>query len=658
MLQVKVAGSSSDDFQLQCPCCKRGLENADEVQIFQLSMDELMGDSSPLINIDPQQVQTKANLERWKRIVSECLDDVRDYHRMNQEMTQVDKENQKLVDDVAHYQAKLREQKNEKADFEKSDAELREALDVAKRWVEDATRVSEKRIHCSQKQIELSASLVETGRDIKTVERELNQKMEEKDEYSNKINVLNREMTNLNNRISQLSMSASRMDQLAREKEEKYASEQKGNDRKTELSVLIANASQEEAKFQEQVVPLTKKISSKKQEQDRIRANDTEREEKLSKELRGFEDESNELRTLLKDIELYEVSKSEEERYRVESQISELLTRVSQNQEMIEALAPQLEESKNAVSDQERHKKQIQQNIEIVEATGRIDCLEKELEKLRKKRQQIKGSETAYVMYEASAKKREEQQEAKLRAEGRFSELVEQMRSLKRKLKSPEYKDVDEEYRKAVIKYETTLMAAEDMKKYYTAVDKALLMFHGIKIKEINKIIRELWLLTYKGEDITTIEIVSGQEPGSKAQKSYNYRVMMTKGGSDMEMRGRCSAGQRVLASIVIRLALAESFGVNCGCIALDEPTVNLDYKNKKGLAVALAQIVASRAQQRNFQLILITHDEEFVSMMKTELSSLTGFSMPEKYFQVRREQGIDGKFYSKIDAVDWDELV
>lgn len=173
----------------------------------------------------------------------------------------------------------------------------------------------------------------------------------------------------------------------------------------------------------------------------------------------------------------------------------------------------------------------------------------------------------------------------------------------------------------------------------------------------MNKIIRELWLLTYKGEDITNIEIVSGQESGSKAAKSYNYRVVMTKGTTQLDMRGRCSAGQRVLASIVIRLALAETFGVNCGCIALDEPTVNLDYKNKKGLAVALAQIVASRAQQRNFQLILITHDEEFVSMMKTELSSLTGFSMPEKYFEVSREQSADGRYYSKINAIDWDEL-
>ena len=164
--------------------------------------------------------------------------------------------------------------------------------------------------------------------------------------------------------------------------------------------------------------------------------------------------------------------------------------------------------------------------------------------------------------------------------------------------------------------------------------------------------------MTYKGEDITNIEIQSGQEVGSKAAKSYNYRVVMSKGGAQMDMRGRCSAGQRVLTSIVIRLALAETFGVNCGVVALDEPTVNLDYENKKGLAVALSHIVASRAQQRNFQLIMITHDEEFVAMMKTELSSLTGFSMPDKYFQVCREEAADGKFYSKINAIDWDELV
>ena len=46
----------------------------------------------------------------------------------------------------------------------------------------------------------------------------------------------------------------------------------------------------------------------------------------------------------------------------------------------------------------------------------------------------------------------------------------------------------------------------------------------------------------------------------------------MVKQDAEMDMRGRCSAGQKVLASIIIRLALAECFGINCGVsTTLDE---------------------------------------------------------------------------------------
>lgn len=51
-------------------------------------------------------------------------------------------------------------------------------------------------------------------------------------------------------------------------------------------------------------------------------------------------------------------------------------------------------------------------------------------------------------------------------------------------------------------------------------------------------------------------------------------------GGAELEMRGRCSAGQKVLACLVIRLALAETFCLSCGILALDEPTTNLDAAN------------------------------------------------------------------------------
>jgi DNA repair protein RAD50 len=90
----------------------------------------------------------------------------------------------------------------------------------------------------------------------------------------------------------------------------------------------------------------------------------------------------------------------------------------------------------------------------------------------------------------------------------------------------------------------------------------------------------------------------------------------MIKEEHELDMRGRCSAGQKVLASIIIRLALAETFCINCGILALDEPTTNLDHANIQSLANALNGIIEARRQQANFQLIIITHDEQFLHLL------------------------------------------
>ena len=79
----------------------------------------------------------------------------------------------------------------------------------------------------------------------------------------------------------------------------------------------------------------------------------------------------------------------------------------------------------------------------------------------------------------------------------------------------------------------------------------------------------------------------------------------------------------QVLACILIRMALADTFSANCGVIALDEPTTNLDAANSRALANALRNIIATRSSyaaqnQRVFQLIVITHDERFATMLGT----------------------------------------
>merc|ERR1719217_311902 len=216
------------------------------------------------------------------------------------------------------------------------------------------------------------------------------------------------------------------------------------------------------------------------------------------------------------------------------------------------------------------------------------------------------------------------------------------------------YHQIDERYRKVLIENETAQMTVKDLGRYYLALDKALMKYHTDKMKEINQSISEMWKTVYRGSDIDYIVVRSDSEedgvgagaanpvaaPGDDAGadaattrlSSYNYRVNMVCGDTELEMRGRCSAGQRVLASLIIRLALAESFCASCGILALDEPTTNLDAANARGLAEALAELVESRRGHRNFQLMLITHDEAFVDQ-------LARLQVCDWYYQLRKSE-------------------
>lgn len=49
--------------------------------------------------------------------------------------------------------------------------------------------------------------------------------------------------------------------------------------------------------------------------------------------------------------------------------------------------------------------------------------------------------------------------------------------------------------------------------------------YHSVKMAEINKIIRDLWQRTYKGQDVETIEIRSDVDSKEGGRSSYNYRV-------------------------------------------------------------------------------------------------------------------------------------
>lgn len=248
-------------------------------------------------------------------------------------------------------------------------------------------------------------------------------------------------------------------------------------------------------------------------------------------------------------------------------------------------------------------------------------------------------------------------EKAAAKGSGRREELEVQLQEVETALDSEKYRNVHDTARLKMIEVETTKLVIADLDKYHRALDLALMKFHRMKIANLNSIIRDLWRLTYRGGDIDTIEIRSDADrtkTTSRGKRNYNYRVVMTKGSADMDMKGRCSAGQKALASLIIRVALADTFGIHCGILTLDEPTTNLDKENKKAFATGLAQIIAARRRNTNFQLIVITHDEQFVEDLGR---AAAGGALPSHYYTVTREEiGRTGKYTSSISKQEWGE--
>ena len=313
-------------------------------------------------------------------------------------------------------------------------------------------------------------------------------------------------------------------------------------------------------------------------------------------------------------------SKNAEKRNDLEVQFANVSRNLEHHESVILIEKEKLSQTQKSIGDFSResseitvHHRNVNDNLTLRKLQSEVKALLKTISENRdivkgfnveEKKEQLKEDKKQFTLL----------LEKKAEIMGEAKQVEEAVSGLKNDLQT-DYEDIENNYRQQYLKVYGSQLGNRDLEIYAKAMDSAIMKYHTLKMDEINKIIRELWVNTYQGSDIDTIEIRS-DNVGAKGGSSYNYRIVMIKGDSELDMRGRCSAGQRVLTSLIVRLALAESFGVNCGILALDEPTTNLDRENIESLAESLSNIINSRKKQNNFQLIIITHDEEFVKML------------------------------------------
>ncbi|XP_041979213.1 DNA repair protein RAD50 [Aricia agestis] len=295
------------------------------------------------------------------------------------------------------------------------------------------------------------------------------------------------------------------------------------------------------------------------------------------------------------------------------------------------SLTKRLDTLKDELAKQEIYKRNLEDNLKLRKAQNEIESCQKELETINEK---LSGMNLDSIKEkEPLIKKQTELFREKAKTEGELGGLKKTLAANRLELKKTQNKDVEAKYREKFYELHVLKAIDKDVREYSMALEKCLMEFHREKMENINLIIREMWRKIYRGNDIDYIEIKNECTMTAESdRRKYDYRVVQCKNGVEIDMRGRCSAGQKVLACLIIRLALAETFSSRFGILALDEPTTNLDQDNVKSLCSALGEIVQERMTQRNFMFIIITHDKEFIE-------SLGNIDKVTHYYEVSRNE-------------------
>ncbi|KAF3932777.1 hypothetical protein ABW19_dt0207092 [Dactylella cylindrospora] len=408
-----------------------------------------------------------------------------------------------------------------------------------------------------------------------------------------------------------------------------YEKKQTQAKRLADCNDLIHQKQQQISEADEEVKSLQPQIIKARAREAEVRQKWEENEQSLQRIANGLSDTLRGLKSIEREIQQYESSDNMGTLANLVRESAELEARISQLDDQLMITESDLVELRAQQGKADNFRRSIQDNIRLRKSQQDLRTLQEEIRNL-----ESKNAEADRDRFQRNAEKlRRKHDQLEMDRTGKGATIKTLDNQLAEILQEYEidYKDAKKNFHEGQIRLQTTTVANEDLGKYQAALDKAVMKYHSLKMEEVNRIIDDLWKKTYKGTDVDTILIRSEQE-NAKGNRLYNYRVCMLKQDAELDMRGRCSAGQKVLASIIIRLALAECFGTNCGLIALDEPTTNLDRDNSRALAQSLHDIINYRQAQKNFQLIVITHDEDFLRDMKCN-------QFTEYYYRVSRNE-------------------
>ena len=162
-------------------------------------------------------------------------------------------------------------------------------------------------------------------------------------------------------------------------------------------------------------------------------------------------------------------------------------------------LAADFSSAQEGIAKQQMRVRELEDNIQLFKAEKEIKETDAKISDLRKELGKYGSSSNLGNSRAELQDKLDDMRKNKASYEGRLKGFEDEQRRMQRELRSEMFAGADDKYRKKMIEVKTTELANQDLDTYYKALDRAIMRFHGLKMAEINGIIKEYWIHTYKG---------------------------------------------------------------------------------------------------------------------------------------------------------------
>ncbi|XP_054073462.1 DNA repair protein RAD50 isoform X2 [Rissa tridactyla] len=484
-----------EENQSCCPVCQRDFKSEAELQ-------DVISDLQSKLRLAPDKLKsTESELKRKEKRRDEMMS-LKPLRR-----TVLDLHEKDIPDLRNKIQSANRDLTGLKAEIEEQESLLQTALseeEGAKACLQDITLMERHQTDIrdvERKIAQQEAKLlgVDLSRTVLQVSHEKQEKKHLWDTVTGKIELNQKLKQDQQNQIQQLK---STVNELKAEKLQIASSMQRRQqleEQTVELTTEVQSLCREIKEAKEQVFPLDATLEKLQEEKEDLMNKRTASNKETQEKINGIEEKVKDINKYMKEIENYIQQGKDDYKKQKESELDEVNSQLATCEKQKEKISKEMEMIRQDIDTQKIQQRWLEDNLTLRKRNEELKEVEDNIKHLVKEMGEMKvpqlKNEQKHLEEKIDSLKRNHHV-----ALGRQRGFEEEIVRFKKELREPQFKDAEEKYREMMIIMRTTELANKDLDLYYKALDKAIMTFHSMKMEEINKIIRDLWRSTYRGQ--------------------------------------------------------------------------------------------------------------------------------------------------------------